>query len=71
MKLLKILLIAIASLLVVIGVFMLFNGSLEANRTAEQMEKVRIVGGAFLAAGCLTGGLWIAIKSKKGRDQSA
>ncbi len=70
MKLLKILLIAIASLLVVTGIFMVFNGSLESNPTAEQMEKVRIVGGAFLAAGCLTGGLGIAIRPKKGRDQS-
>ncbi len=66
MKLLKILLIAIASLLVVTGIFMVFNGSLESNPTAEQMEKVRIVGGAFLAAGCLTGGLGLAIKSKRG-----
>ena len=66
MRLLKIILIAVASLLVVIGLFMLFNGSMESNPTAEQMEKVRIVGGAFLAAGCLTGGLGIAIKAEKG-----
>ncbi len=65
MRFLKIILIAVAFLLMVIGLFMLFNGSLESNPTAEQMEKVRIVGGAFLAAGCLTGGLGIAIKPRR------
>ena len=64
MRLLKIILIAVASLLLAVGIFMLCNGSLEMNPTEEQMEKVQIVGGAFFAAGCLTGGLGIAIRSK-------
>ena len=57
MRVFRTVILVIAFLLFVIGIFMMINGSLEMYPTSEQQEKVYIVGAAFAFVGMIIGAI--------------
>ena len=57
MRVFRTVILVIALLLFVIGIFMMINGSLEMYPTSEQQEKVHIVGAAFAFIGMIIGAI--------------
>ena len=69
MKIIKISIVILSALLMLVGLFMIVNGSLEAFPTPEQIEKARIGGIVLMSIGaCVESVILIRIyKSKKER----
>ena len=57
MRVFRTVILVIALLLFVIGIFMMINGSLEMYPTSEQQEKFHIVGAAFAFVGMIIGAI--------------
>lgn len=51
MRILRITILVIASMLIITGVFMMINGSLEMYPTCEQQEKVHLTGAVLTLIG--------------------
>jgi len=69
MKKITILMAFFAGFMLVIGLFMLMNGSLEAFPTDEQIEKVRIAGGVLAVLGLAIECAALIIFSKLKREK--
>lgn len=67
MRIIKISIAVLSAILMVVGLFMIVNGSLEAFPTPEQIEKARICGTVLVSIGaCVESVILIRIcKSKK------
>ncbi|SFU49005.1 hypothetical protein [Butyrivibrio sp. INlla21] len=63
MKIVRSFFCCIAFLIIIIGVFMLINGSLEMYPTSEQIEKSRITGLLFIIVGMIAA--FLLIKRKR------
>ena len=62
---LKVALIALSIMMIPVGAFALFNGSLEMMPTPEQIEKTRIAAVLFLVVGTLSAAIGLKIRPKK------
>ena len=73
MKIVKNILFAILAILVLIillaGLFMLINGSLEAFPTDEQIEKVRICGWLFSVVGAILESICVVVFYKNNKKK--
>ena len=65
MKVLKIILIVLAMIAIVLGVFLMFSGSLEMFPTDEQQQKARIAAAVYLVFGVIVGSVGLLLKPKR------
>ncbi len=64
LKILKFVLISLAAVIIVTGIFYAVNGSLEMFPTDEQQEKAAIGAGLIIILGVITGAAGLLIKPK-------
>ena len=66
MRFFRVVILVIAFILIIIGVLMLINGSLEMYPTSEQQDKVHLTGAAFAFVGVIIS-IIIFIKQRDGK----
>lgn len=70
MKIMKKCIFVLAAMLILVGIFMIANGSLEAFPTPEQMEKARIGGIVLAGIGvCIESVIFISFFKGKKSDK--
>ncbi len=70
MKIIKMCFVVISAMLILVGIFMIANGSLEAFPTPEQMEKARIGGIVLAGIGvCIESVIFISFLKENKSDE--